>query len=90
MSAKLSIQLTLDLYRTAHDLKVLDGSVVKASVSGTCNVLSMISRSWVQTPVGWNLGCTLLLPKLYSYYFLQNSCSCSQNDTENVSVSTCR
>ena len=45
--------------------EVPDDSVVKVGISGTCNVLSMIWRSWVQTPVGLNLGCMVLLPKLY-------------------------
>ena len=45
--------------------EVPDGSVVKASVSRTWNVLSIVDRSWVWTTVWSNFACIALLVKSY-------------------------
>ena len=45
--------------------EVLDGSVVKAGISGTWNVLFRIWRSWVRTLVQSHLECVVLLSKLH-------------------------
>ena len=43
---------------------VCDSSMVRTSVSGTWNVMLLIQKSWVQTPVRSSLGCIAFLPKL--------------------------
>ena len=45
------------------EMEVNDGSVVKASVSETWSALCLIRRSWIQIPVGLNLGFVILLYK---------------------------
>ena len=44
--------------------RIPGGSVVKVSILGKCNMLSMIWRSWVQTLVEANLGCVVLLQQV--------------------------
>ena len=43
--------------------------MVKTSVSGTCNVLSTMRKSWVQYLVELNLECIAFL---FKWYLIQN------------------